>query len=116
AGGLRARSTRSRPTPCMAGGCRFAAASSWRCRPPGPAASGRRSALKRDIPTLRAGLPLRSAVDLSCAAPPRGPFYRVRLGSGGYTPASLGPVGVAAVAGYFVTHGFEALSLGISVG
>ena len=35
---------------------------------------------------------------------------------GGYTPASLAPVGVAAVAGYFVTHGFEALSLGISIG
>jgi chloride channel protein, CIC family len=35
---------------------------------------------------------------------------------GGYTPASLTPVGVAAVAGYFVTHGFAALSLGVGVG
>jgi chloride channel protein, CIC family len=35
---------------------------------------------------------------------------------GGYTPASLTSVGVAAVAGYLVTHGFAALSLGISVG
>jgi hypothetical protein len=35
----------------------------------GPAVSGRRSALKRDIPSLRAGLPLRSAVDFTCAAP-----------------------------------------------
>jgi CIC family chloride channel protein len=35
---------------------------------------------------------------------------------GGYTPASLTSVGVAAVAGYFVTHGFAALSLGIGVG
>jgi CIC family chloride channel protein len=34
---------------------------------------------------------------------------------GGYTPASLTPVGVAAVAGYFVTHGFAALSLGIGI-
>ena len=35
---------------------------------------------------------------------------------GGYTPASLTPVGVAAVAGYFVAHGFTVLSLGVSVG
>src|SRR6185295_3123387 len=53
----------------MVGGCRFAAALSWRCRPPGPAASGRRSALKRDIPSLRAVLPLPLGVDSTCAAP-----------------------------------------------
>ena len=35
---------------------------------------------------------------------------------GGYTPASLTPVGVAAVAGYFVAHGFTELSLGVGVG
>jgi CIC family chloride channel protein len=35
---------------------------------------------------------------------------------GGYTPASLTPVGVAAVAGYFVAHAFGKLSLGVSVG
>jgi CIC family chloride channel protein len=45
-----------------------------------------------------------------------GAFYAFELVIGGYTPASLTPVGVAAVAGYFVTHGFEALSLGIGVG
>src|SRR4030095_6201706 len=49
-------------------------------------------------------------------APLAGAFYAFELVIGGYTPASLTPVGVAAVAGYFVTHGFEALSLGISVG
>jgi len=35
---------------------------------------------------------------------------------GGYTPASLTPVGVAAVAGYFVAHGFTELTLGVGIG
>jgi CIC family chloride channel protein len=35
---------------------------------------------------------------------------------GGYTPASLTPIGVAAVAGYFVAHGFTVLSFGVGVG
>jgi chloride channel protein, CIC family len=35
---------------------------------------------------------------------------------GGYTPASLTPVGVAAVAGYFAAHAFTVLSFGVGVG
>ena len=57
-----------------------------------------------------------AAISGAFGAPLAGAFYAFELVIGGYTPASLAPVGVAAVAGYFVTHGFEALSLGISVG
>src|SRR6202140_3519927 len=38
------------------------------------------------------------------SAPLAGAFYAFELVIGGYTPASLTPVGVAAVAGYFVAH------------
>ncbi len=58
-----------------------------------------------------------AAIAGAFGAPLAGAFYAVELVIGGWhTPASLTPVGVAAVAGYFVTHGFEALSLGIGVG
>ena len=57
-----------------------------------------------------------AAISGAFGAPLAGAFYAFELVIGGYTPASLTPVGVAAVAGYFVTHGFAALSLGISVG
>ena len=57
-----------------------------------------------------------AAIAGAFGAPLAGAFYAFELVIGGYTPASLAPVGVAAVTGYFVTHGFEALSLGISVG
>src|SRR5260370_40388332 len=49
-------------------------------------------------------------------APLAGAFYAFELVIGGYTPASLTPVGVAAVAGYFVAHAFGKLSLVVSVG
>jgi len=49
-------------------------------------------------------------------APLAGAFYAFELVIGGYTPASLTPVGVAAVAGYFVTHAFSPLTLGVGVG
>src|SRR6202140_4307365 len=51
-----------------------------------------------------------------CGAPLAAAFYAFENVIGGFPPASLTPVGVAAVAGYFVTHGFAALSLGIGVG
>ena len=57
-----------------------------------------------------------AAIAGAFGAPLAGAFYAFELVIGGYTPASLTPVGVAAVAGYFVTHGFAALSLGIGVG
>src|SRR5258708_23260006 len=57
-----------------------------------------------------------AAISGAFGAPLAGAFYVFELVIGGYTPASLTPVGIAAVAGYFVTHGFTALSLGIVVG
>src|SRR5665213_2634551 len=45
-----------------------------------------------------------------------GAFYAFELVIGGYTPASLTPVGISAVAGYFVTHAFTVLALGVGVG
>ena len=137
AGGRRAKSTRSRPTRCMAGGCRFAAASSYRCRRSGRAASAPRSGWKRAIPSWPAGSPHRSAAAFTCAAPTSaswwaaaraaaiagafsaplaGAFYAFELVIGGYTPASLTPVGIAAVAGYFVAHAFSPLTIGVGVG
>src|SRR5258708_2807051 len=56
-----------------------------------------------------------AAISGAFGAPLAGAFYAFELVLGGYTPASLTPVGVAAVAGYFVTHGFTGLSLGVSV-
>ncbi|OIM90143.1 chloride channel protein, partial [Bradyrhizobium elkanii] len=50
------------------------------------------------------------------SAPLAGAFYAFELVIGGYTPASLTPVGVAAVTGYFVAHAFEPLPLGVGVG
>jgi CIC family chloride channel protein len=61
---------------------------------------------------LRRGGAIRGAF----GAPLAGAFYAFELVIGGYTPASLTPVGVAAVAGYSVTQDSAALSLGISVG
>jgi CIC family chloride channel protein len=57
-----------------------------------------------------------AAIAGAFGAPLAGAFYAFELVIGGYTPASLTPVGVAAVTGYFVAHAFAPLSLGVSVG
>jgi CIC family chloride channel protein len=57
-----------------------------------------------------------AAIAGAFGAPLAGAFYAFELIIGGYTPASLTPVGVAAVVGYFVAHAFKVLSLGVSVG
>jgi CIC family chloride channel protein len=49
-------------------------------------------------------------------APLAGAFYAFELVLGGYTPASLTPVGVAAVMGYVVANAFTPSSLGIFIG
>src|SRR6202000_2029130 len=49
-------------------------------------------------------------------APLAGAFYAFELVIGGYTPASLTPVGIAAVIGYFVAHAFTFTELSIGVG
>src|ERR1700726_2619113 len=83
----------------------------------GVAASlGRGFHLRRADQRIMVGCGAAAAIAGAFGAPLAGAFYAFELVIGGYTPASLTPVGVAAVAGYFVTHGFEALSLGIGVG
>ncbi|MBT1516619.1 chloride channel protein [Bradyrhizobium sp. SRL28] len=80
------------------------------------ASLGRGFHLRRADQRMMVGCGAAAAISGAFGAPLAGAFYAFELVIGGYTPASLAPVGVAAVAGYFVTHGFEALSLGISVG
>ena len=58
----------------------------------------------------------RLMVGCGAAAAIAGAFYAFELVIGGYTPASLTPVGVASVVGYFVAHGFTMASLGVGVG
>jgi CIC family chloride channel protein len=80
------------------------------------ASLGRGFHLRRADQRLMVGCGAAAAIAGAFGAPLAGAFYAFELVIGGYTPASLTPVGVAAVAGYFVTHGFDALSLGISIG
>jgi CIC family chloride channel protein len=80
------------------------------------ASLGRAFHLRRADQRIMVGCGAAAAIAGAFGAPLAGAFYAFELVIGGYTPASLTPVGVAAVAGYFVTHGFTALSLGISVG
>jgi chloride channel protein, CIC family len=80
------------------------------------ASLGRGFHLRRADQRVMVGCGAAAAIAGAFGAPLAGAFYAFELVIGGYTAASLTPVGVAAVAGYFVTHGFEALSLGISVG
>jgi chloride channel protein, CIC family len=83
----------------------------------GVAASlGRGFHLRRADQRIMVGCGAAAAIAGAFGAPLAGAFYAFELVIGGYTPASLTPVGVAAVAGYFVTHGFAALSLGVGVG
>jgi len=80
------------------------------------ASLGRGFHLRRADQRIMVGCGAAAAISGAFGAPLAGAFYAFELVIGGYTSASLTPVGVAAVAGYLVTHGFEALSLGISVG
>jgi chloride channel protein, CIC family len=80
------------------------------------ASLGRGFHLRRADQRIMVGCGAAAAISGAFGAPLAGAFYAFELVIGGYTPASLAPVGVAAVAGYFVTHGFTALSLGIGIG
>src|SRR5882757_482805 len=80
------------------------------------ASLGRGFHLRRNDQRIMVGCGAAAAIAGAFGAPLAGAFYAFELVIGGYTPASLTPVGVAAVAGYFVTHGFAALSLGVGVG
>jgi chloride channel protein, CIC family len=79
------------------------------------ASLGRGFHLRRADQRVMVGCGAAAAIAGAFGAPLAGAFYAFELVIGGYTPAALTPVGVAAVAGYFVTHGFTALSLGIGI-
>ncbi|MBR0935370.1 chloride channel protein [Bradyrhizobium jicamae] len=80
------------------------------------ASMGRAFHMRRNDQRIMVGCGAAAAIAGAFGAPLAGAFYAFELVIGGYTPASLTPVGVAAVAGYFVTHGFTQLRLGIAIG
>jgi CIC family chloride channel protein len=80
------------------------------------ASLGRGFHLRRADQRIMVGCGAAAAIAGAFGAPLAGAFYAFELVIGGYTPASLTPVGVAAVAGFFVTHSFTATSLGVGVG
>jgi chloride channel protein, CIC family len=80
------------------------------------ASLGRGFHLRRADQRLMVGCGAAAAISGAFGAPLAGAFYAFELVIGGYTPASLTPVGVASVVGYFVAHAFTAPSLGIGVG
>jgi CIC family chloride channel protein len=80
------------------------------------ASLGRGFHLRRADQRLMVGCGAAAAIAGAFGAPLAGAFYAFELVIGGYTPASLTPVGVASVVGYFVAHGSTVLTLGVSVG
>ena len=72
--------------------------------------------LRRADQRIMVGCGAAAAIAGAFGAPLAGAFYAFELVIGGYTPASLTPVGVAAVTGYFVAHSFTVFSLGVGVG
>src|ERR1700690_3191729 len=80
------------------------------------ASLGRGFHLRRADQRLMVGCGAAAAIAGAFGAPLAGAFYAFELVLGGYTPASLTPVGVASVVGYFVAHAFPVLSLGVGVG
>ena len=80
------------------------------------ASLGRGFHLRRADQRIMVGCGAAAAISGAFGAPLAGAFYAFELVIGGYTPASLTPVGVAAVVGYFVAHGFTVSSLGIGIG
>src|SRR5947209_16897683 len=79
------------------------------------ASLGRAFHLRRADQRIMVGCGAAAAIAGAFGAPLAGAFYAFELVIGGYTPASLTPVGVAAVSGYFVAHAFGELSLGVGV-
>jgi CIC family chloride channel protein len=80
------------------------------------ASIGRGFHLRRADQRIMVGCGAAAAIAGAFGAPLAGAFYAFELVIGGYTPASLTPVGVAAVIGYLVAHSFLPLSLGVGVG
>jgi chloride channel protein, CIC family len=80
------------------------------------ASLGRGFHMRRIDQRIMVGCGAAAAIAGAFGAPLAGAFYAFELVIGAYTPASLAPVGVAAVAGYLVAHAFSVLTLGISIG
>src|SRR5260370_5455436 len=80
------------------------------------ASLGRAFHLRRADQRIIVGCGAAAAIAGAFGAPLAGAFYAFELVIGGDAAARLTSCCVAAVAGYFVTHGFAALSLGIGVG
>ena len=79
------------------------------------ASLGRGFHLRRADQRLMVGCGSAAAIAGAFGAPLAGAFYAFELIIGGYTPASLTPIGVASVVGYFVAQAFAPLTLGIGV-
>jgi chloride channel protein, CIC family len=80
------------------------------------ASLGRGFHLRRADQRLMVGCGAAAAIAGAFSAPLAGAFYAFELVLGGYTPASLTPVGVASVVGYLVARDFAPLSLGVGIG
>jgi CIC family chloride channel protein len=80
------------------------------------ASFGRGFHLRRADQRVMVGCGAAGAIAGAFGAPLAGAFYAFELVLGGYTPASLTPVGVAALMGYVVAHAFTPSSLGIFIG
>jgi CIC family chloride channel protein len=79
------------------------------------AAFGRAFHLRRADQRIIVGCGAAAAIAGAFEAPLSGAFYAFELIVGGYTPASLTPIGVSALAGFVVAKAFAPLSLGIVV-
>lgn len=76
---------------------------------------GRGFHLRRVDQRVMVGCGAAAAIAGAFGAPLAGAFYAFELVLGSYAPASLAPIGIAAVTGYAVTHAFAPLSLGVVV-
>ncbi len=76
---------------------------------------GRAFHLRRADQRIIVGCGAAAAIAGAFGAPLAGAFYAFELVLGSYAPASLAPIGVAAVTGYAVTRAFAPLSLGLVV-
>jgi CIC family chloride channel protein len=80
------------------------------------ASVGRGFHLRRADQRIMVGCGAAAAIAGAFGAPLAGAFYAFELVIGGYTPASLTPVGVAAVTGYLVSRAFTSFSIGVVAG
>ena len=80
------------------------------------ASLGRAFHLRRADQRVMVGCGAAAAIAGAFGAPLAGAFYAFELIIGGYTPASLTPVGVAAVIGFVVSRLFNPFSIGVVAG